>query len=109
MKIWYNRIKFHSKIERDVYIVLSKYFDNSQFERQKQYFPNRKFTCDFYFGNLNPPTWIEVSSYKGKRYLAKIRKKQYWVESRGDKFLFVNNPLILENKLSNWFNTKIAE
>jgi hypothetical protein len=92
-------LKFHSRIERDVYKVLLKYFPDKPFERQKLYFEDRKFTCDFYFGDLNPPTWIEVSSYLKPRYLAKIKKKRTWIESRGEIFLFISDPLILEKLL----------
>ncbi|MBC8427417.1 MAG: hypothetical protein H8D97_00850 [Proteobacteria bacterium] len=103
-KCTYEGIKFHSKIEKNVYKVLLKYFKEDDFERQKRYFPNRKFTCDFYFAKLNPPTWIEVSSYLKPRNIAKIKKKKAWIESRNELFLFVSDPLILENQLRDHFN-----
>ncbi len=96
----YRGLKFHSKIERDVYKVLLEHFKRGDFERQKRYFPNRKFTCDFYFGDLNPPTWIEVSNYLKKKNLNKIKKKRSWIESRGEIFIFISSieqiKLILE-------------
>ena len=101
----YKGIKFHSKIERDVYKILLKYFKEEDFERQKRYFRDgRKFTCDFYFGNLNPPTWIEVGNYLKPIYLNKLNKKRKWIESRNEIFMHVSDPLILEGHLSAFFN-----
>ena len=108
MRCYYKGIKFHSKLEREVYKVLLKYFNesNGDFERQKLYFPNRKFTCDFYFGNLNPPTWIEVSNCMLKKNIRRLNKKRKWIESRNEIFLHVSDPLVLEGHLYNFFNKK---
>jgi len=100
----YKGIKFHSKVEKNVYKVLLKYFDPSDFERQKLYWGDgRRFTCDFYFGNLNPPTWIEVSSYLRPKNLAKLNKKRKWIESRNEIFMHVSDPLVLEGHLNKHF------
>jgi hypothetical protein len=99
----YKGIKFHSRVERDVYKVLLKYFKEGQITRQKRYFKDRKFTCDFYFGELNPPTWIEVSTYLKPRNLAKLNKKRKWIESRNEIFMHVSDPLILEGHLNRHF------
>jgi hypothetical protein len=101
---YYNGKRFHSKIELEVYKVLLTYFPDSDIERQKLYFEDKKFSCDFYFPNLSPPTWIEVSNYLKPRYLAKIKKKRGWIESRNEMFLFVSDPLVLETQLKNFFS-----
>jgi hypothetical protein len=106
----HNGKSFHSKIERDVYKVLLKYFKDDDIIRQKLYFEDgRKFTCDFYFPNLNPPTWIEVSNYLKPRYLSKIKKKRSWIESRNEVFVFISDPLVLEGHLQTFYSSDGVE
>lgn len=95
---------FHSQFELDCYLILLKHFPRDQIIRQRRYFPNdntKKHTCDFYFPNLKPITWLEVSNYLKPRTYIRIKKKRSWIESRMELFIFISSLKQLEELFSN--------
>ncbi len=80
---------FRSNIEAKVYKYLVDKFGPPAIELQKRYNIKTKHTCDFYIPSLK--VWIEVSNYTDYNYLKNIKKKEKWVNNRGEKFYFISS------------------
>lgn len=90
-KIIVDGLEFDSKFESNIYNILLEFFDAKYIKRQVKYFHDRLYTCDFVIVDyFIKPVWIECSTYKRKRYLAKIERKRKWVNERGHYFVFFN-------------------
>lgn len=106
-KVIVDGLEFDSKFESNIYAILLQFFEAKYIKRQVLYFKDRLFSCDFVIVDYFPiPIWIECSTYKSKKYLAKIERKRKWIEQRNQHFIFFNNLRSTRMYISEGLNNK---
>lgn len=101
-KVIHEGKRFDSKLEFDCYWMVREFFDEQMITRQVRYPHNARMTADFVVQQHK--LWIEVSSFKARKYLDKIVGKRKAVETIGNTLMFASSPGDLRKQLEKFLN-----